>query len=70
VVEHIRQYPGREQELWDMFRKNPEALASIRAPILENKVTEFLFALATVTDKKVDRDELFRDDESDGKPAA
>ena len=27
VVEHIRQYPGREQQLWDMFRNNPEALA-------------------------------------------
>jgi trigger factor len=63
VVEYVRQYPGREQELWDMFRKNPEALASLRAPILENKVTEFLFALAKVTDKKVTRDELYREDE-------
>jgi trigger factor len=63
VVEHVRQYPGREQELWDMFRKNPEALASIRAPILENKVTDFLFALGKVTDKKVTRDELYREDD-------
>jgi trigger factor len=63
VVEYVRQYPGREQELWDMFRKNPEALASLRAPILENKVTEFLFALGKVTDKKVTRDELYREDE-------
>jgi trigger factor len=63
VVEYVRQYPGREQELWDMFRNNPEALASLRAPILENKVTEFLFALAKVTDKKVTRDELYRDDD-------
>lgn len=63
VVEHIRQYPGREQELWDMFRKNPEALATLRAPILENKVTDFLFALAKVTEKKVSRDELYREDD-------
>jgi trigger factor len=63
VVEYVRQYPGREQELWDMFRKNPEALASLRAPILENKVTEFLFALGKVTDKKVTRDELYREDD-------
>ncbi len=63
VVEHIRQFPGREQELWDTFRKNPEALATVRAPILENKVTDFLFALAKVTDKKVTRDELYRDDD-------
>ncbi|MDT3686637.1 MAG: trigger factor [Pseudorhodoplanes sp.] len=63
VVEQVRQYPGREQELWDMFRKNPEALASIRAPILENKVTDFLLALGNVTDKKVTRDELYREDD-------
>jgi trigger factor len=63
VVEYVRQYPGREQELWDMFRKNPEALASIRAPILENKVTDFLFALGQVTEKKVTREELYREDE-------
>lgn len=63
VVEQVRQYPGREQELWDMFRKNPEALASVRAPILENKVTDFLFALGKVTDKKVTRDELYREDD-------
>jgi trigger factor len=63
VVEQVRQYPGREQEMWDMFRKNPEALASIRAPILENKVTDFLFALGKVTDKKVSRDELYREDD-------
>ena len=63
VVEHVRQYPGREQELWDMFRKNPEALASIRAPILENKVTDFLFALGNVAEKKVTRDELYREAE-------
>lgn len=63
VVEHIRQYPGREQELWDMFRKNPEALATLRAPILENKVTDFLLALAKVAEKKVSREELYREDE-------
>ena len=63
VVEQVRQYPGREQELWDMFRKNPEALASVRAPILENKVTDFLFALGKVTEKKVTRDELYREDD-------
>jgi len=63
VVDYVRQYPGQEQQLWEMFRKNPEALASIRAPILEGKVTEFLFSLAKITDKTVSREELYRDDE-------
>ncbi len=63
IVEHVRQYPGREKELWDMFRNNPEAVASIRAPLIENKVTDFILALAKVSDKKVSREELYRNDE-------
>lgn len=63
IVEHVRQYPGREKELWDMFRNNPEAVASIRAPLIENKVTDFILALAKVNDKKVSSEELFRNDE-------
>jgi trigger factor len=63
IVEHVRQYPGREKQLWEMFRNNPEAVASIRAPLIENKVTDFIMALAKVTDKKVSREELYRDDE-------
>lgn len=64
IVEHVRQYPGREKELWEMFRNNPEAVASIRAPLIENKVTDFILALAKVTDKKVARAELYADDEA------
>ena len=63
IVEHVRQYPGREKELWDMFRNNPEAVASIRAPLIENKVTDFILALAKVSDKKVSTEELYRNDE-------
>jgi trigger factor len=63
VVEHIRQYPGREQQMWDMFRNNPEALASVRAPVLENKVVDFLVALAKVSEKTVSREELYREDD-------
>lgn len=63
IMEHVRQYPGREKELIEMFRTNPEAMASIRAPLIENKVTDFILALAKVTDKKVPREELLRSDE-------
>lgn len=65
VIEHVRQYPGREKELLDMFRSNPEALASIRAPLIENKVTDFILALAKVTEKKVPREELYRPEEDE-----
>ncbi len=63
IVERARQYPGKEQEVWDFYRKNPQALASVRAPIFEEKVVDFVIELANVTDKTISREELFKDDE-------
>ncbi|HYQ19635.1 MAG TPA: trigger factor, partial [Xanthobacteraceae bacterium] len=40
IVERARQVPGREQEVWEFYQKNPGALASIRAPIFEEKVVD------------------------------
>lgn len=63
VVQQTRQLPGREQEVWDYYRKNPGMLAALRAPLFEDKVVDFLVELATVTDRQVSREELFKDDE-------
>jgi trigger factor len=64
AVEQLRQLPGREQEVWDYYRKNPGALAALRAPLFEDKVVDFLIELAEVTEKPVSRDELFKEDEA------
>jgi trigger factor len=63
VMEQSRQLPGREQQVWDYYRNNPGALVALRAPILEDKVVDFLLELAEVTEKPVSRDELFKEDE-------
>jgi trigger factor len=65
LVERARQLPGREQEVWDYYRNNPAALASLRAPIFEEKVVDFLVELADVTEKHVSREELFKEDEAE-----
>jgi trigger factor len=67
IVERARQVPGREQEVWDYYRKNPQALASVRAPLFEEKVVDVLVELAMVTDKQVSREELYKEEE-DGAP--
>lgn len=64
IVEQARQYPGREQEVWDHYRKNPNAVATLRAPIFEEKVVDFIVELAAVTDKPVSRAELYKEDEA------
>ena len=65
VIERARQMPGREKEVWEFYRNNPNALAQLRAPIYEDKVVDFILELATVTEKKVSREELYKDDESE-----
>jgi trigger factor len=65
VVERARQFPGQEQQVWELYRKNPQALASLRAPIFEEKVIDFLVELAKVTEKTVPREELYKEDDGD-----
>src|SRR5450432_637358 len=65
VIERARQMPGREKEVWDYYRNNANALAQLRAPIYEDKVVDFILELANVTEKKVTREELYKDDEAE-----
>jgi trigger factor len=64
VMERARQFAGQEQRVWDYYRQNPQAVAALRAPIFEEKVVDFLLELASVNEKKVSREELFKEDES------
>jgi trigger factor len=64
VMDRVRQFPGQEQKVYEYFRQNPQAVAGLRAPIFEEKVVDFLLELADVTEKKVSRDELYKEDES------
>ncbi|MGY4371256.1 trigger factor [Bradyrhizobium sp. LB1.3] len=65
VIERARSMPGREKEVWDYYRSNAQALAQLRAPIYEDKVVDFILELAKVTEKKVSRDDLYKDDEAE-----
>jgi trigger factor len=69
VIERARAMPGREKEVWEYYQKNANALAQLRAPIYEDKVVDFLLELANVSEKKVTREELYKD-EDDEKTAA
>jgi trigger factor len=70
VIERARSMPGREKEVWDYYRNNANALAQLRAPIYEDKVVDFILELANVTEKKVTREDLFKDEEDGEKTAA
>ncbi len=65
VIERARSMPGREKEVWDYYRSNANALAQLRAPIYEDKVVDFILELANVTEKKVTREDLFKDEDAE-----
>ncbi len=72
LFEFVRRYPAnQQQEVFDFYRNNQSALASLRAPLFEEKVVDHLLSQIDVTDKKVSKEELLADDEAEAtaKPA-
>ncbi|QFU16380.1 trigger factor [Microvirga thermotolerans] len=65
LVERVRQYPGQEKQVWDFYRKNPQALAEIRAPLFEEKVIDHILSQVKVVDETVSKEALFGDDEGE-----
>lgn len=71
ITAQARNFPGRERQVFEMYQKNPNLLANVRAPIYEEKVVDYILELAKVTNQNVSRDELFADDPPVGEaPAA
>ncbi|MDO7700048.1 MAG: trigger factor [Planktomarina temperata] len=58
MMNQARQYPGQEREFFEFVQKNPQMQQQMRAPLFEDKVVDYVFELATVTDKEVSKDEL------------
>lgn len=71
LFEQVRRFPGnQQQEVFEFYRSNPEALNSLRAPIFEEKVVDHLLGQISVTDTKVSKEELLaEDEEAEAKPA-
>jgi trigger factor len=68
LMARARQFPGQEKQVFDHYRKNPNALMELRGPVFEQKVVDFLVSKAKVTEKSVSREELqamVQDDDED-----
>ena len=59
-------YPGQEQMVIDFFRKNPQAAETLRGPIFENKVVDYVLDQARVEEKIVSPEELAEVPPEDG----
>ncbi len=63
IMQEARNYPGQERQVLDFYRQNPNAAAQMRAPIYEEKVVDLIFDQATVTDTKISKEELLKDED-------
>jgi trigger factor len=64
LFEFVRRYPAdQQQEVFDFYRNNQNALTTLRAPLFEEKVVDHLLTQVSVTDKKVSKEELAAEDE-------
>ncbi|HVK41437.1 MAG TPA: trigger factor [Phenylobacterium sp.] len=56
-------YGQQAQQIFDMFRQNPNMQAQLRAPIFEDKVVDLIVEKAKVKDEKVSKEELLKEDD-------
>jgi len=55
-----RRFPGQERKVLEYFQKNPDATNSLRGPLFEDKVIDFIIEMAKIEDEVV-KPEAFRD---------
>ena len=60
MAAEAQRHPGQEQAVLEHFRKSPEALQSLREPLYEEKVVDFILEMANITEKTVPVEELLR----------
>ena len=64
LIEQARRFPGQEKAVYEYYEKTPGALAELRAPIIEDKVVDFVIERAKPTEKTVSKDVLFEQPEA------
>ncbi|MCJ2120194.1 trigger factor [Methylobacterium sp. J-001] len=65
LIARVRQFPGQEQQVWDFYRKNPQALAELRAPLFEEKVVDHVLGQVKLVEEPVSKETLFADEDDD-----
>ena len=58
VMNQARQYPGQERQFFEFVQQNPQMRQQIQAPLFEDKVVDYIFELAEVSEKSVSKEDL------------
>ena len=66
VAQQASQYPGQEEMVQKFYMENPQMLGQLQAPLLEDKVVDYILELAKVEVRKVPPAEIMADDDDGG----
>ncbi len=65
LIREAQRYPGQEQQVFQFYQSNQEAMAQLRAPVYEDKVVDFITELAQVSERDATLDDLKEEEEGD-----
>jgi len=60
LMAEARKYQGQEKAVFDYYTQTQGAMERLRAPLLEEKVVDFIISQAKVTEKKMPADDLLK----------
>ena len=58
IMRQAQQYPGQERQFFEFVQQNAQMQQQLRAPLFEDKVVDYVFELAEVSEKEVSKDDL------------
>ena len=59
IMNEAKKYPGQEKAVFDFYLKNKQAVESLKAPVFEEKIVDYIFDKSTISEKTVTIEELY-----------
>ena len=53
MLNYAAQYPGQEKQIFDYFKNNPSSVESIRGPLFEQKIVDFILSKVKIKNKTI-----------------
>ncbi len=63
IMAEARKYPGQEKEVFEYYLKNKQAVEALKAPVMEEKIVDFILSKANLTTKIVPVKDLYNFEE-------
>ncbi len=61
ITNEVSRYPGKAQEVYEYYKTNKRALEALLAPVMEDKVVDFILSQVTLSKRPVDLDTFMKE---------